>query len=264
MERGQTFVDTRDNQISKLTAGRDGLKQGNRQDVGLGEQSREARNGSHSAADFPSIILRDHDTGRSRPTAGRTVRPRTELFGIRRIAREIVRPFAGMLDSDKHRPTVRRHHHTRHFALTRPDQKPPGFAGLRMGGQHHIVPEAGVSPRIDRRGRDVGLNPEQPAGIHINPVRRPVLVPEDGRTVGRIRRIAAKGEDIPTECGFGPILTIIPPNDVPVRIGCARVGRIHRRPRRPGAGTEPGLRSGVTLRSGLPLTEANSFTNVGS
>lgn len=87
-------------------------------------------------------------------------------------------PLVSTISQERGHPPVRRHKDASNFALIRPDQEPADLSGLRIGSHHHIITESAIGAHIDRRGRDVGLNPEQPAGIQINAVDDPYLSPK--------------------------------------------------------------------------------------
>ena len=129
--------------------------------------------------DPPAIILRHDNQSRARPTAVWTVRPGAELLRIKRVPRLIIGSLTRMLYPDEHRSTIRCHEDPRDFALIRADEKAPRLPGFRMCDQHLIVAESCIGTGVNRRGRDIGLNPDQTASIHVNAVRRAVLVAED-------------------------------------------------------------------------------------
>ena len=64
-----------------------------------------------SAADLATVIFCNHEAGRAWPPTRHAVRPRAELFRIRRIAGPIVRTFARVLNADKHGLFVRSDKH---------------------------------------------------------------------------------------------------------------------------------------------------------
>ena len=84
-----------------------------------------------------------------------------------------------------------------------PNQEAANLAGRRIGAQHLVVAEAGIVARVDRRGRHVGLDPEPAARRHVDAVGRAELVAVDRRAVGRDRRVAAEGENVPLEVRLG-------------------------------------------------------------
>src|SRR5690606_31104963 len=110
-----------------------------------------------SCADHPAILAADYHHRRTGPATGLTVRKS-------RAAR-----LARMLDTDEHRPVIRRKGHTGDFTTHRAHQETADFTGRGVSAKHLVVAHTGIVAAVAVLA--IGLHPEPAASVEAHPIR---------------------------------------------------------------------------------------------
>src|SRR5690606_20061697 len=113
-----------------------------------------------SGTNLAAVVLRDQHRGGTRIVTRCTTRPVTGEVACREITG--ASRSAGMLHVDEHRALVWCSYHASNLTALRTCQKSSDIAGVRVGGQHHVIADTSIVWVIQRAIRRVGLYP-QPA-----------------------------------------------------------------------------------------------------